>query len=133
MIAAKPPLHSPLSKASNQIPAVVGDKKMDGDVQFNTLPRYSKPKTYAVKSSERFPPLRRLNIRSLRPKSQSPTRSNSHHGDDKLSDIPVVSPSPSAMKPFIRGHRRGSSWIQVTMVTSVTKVLIIFTKLNWHR
>ena len=113
-IAAKPPLamQSPLSKASNQMSVTVSKSN---DIQSHTLPRYSKPKPYATtKPSDRFPPLNRINIRSLRPKSQSPTRSNSQHAGDQLGDIPVISPSPSAIKPpFLRGHRRGSSWIQV--------------------
>lgn len=125
-ITTKPPLavetHSPVSKASNQI---VGSKT---DVQFNTLPRYNKPKPYPTKPFDRFPPLGRINIRTLRPKSQSPTRSNSHHGDDRLHDIPTISPSPSTIKPpFFRGHRRGSSWIQVSMFTSVIKSFNYFT------
>ena len=118
-IATKPSLtttetQSPLSKASNQILAT-GVRDKNNDIQSNTLPRYRKSRHYATtKPSDRFPPLNRINIRSLQSKSQSPSRNDSHHAGDLLGDIPVISPSPSAIKPpFVRGHRRGSSWIQV--------------------
>ena len=116
-LTTKPPLaesHSPVSKAPNQIATVIGSKS---DGQFNTLPRYSRPKTYS-KGSDKLPQLGRISIRTLRPKSQSPTRSHSYEGDrhgdsDKMYDMPAV--SPQAVKP--RGHRREPSWIQVSMTS----------------
>ena len=82
---------------------------MDGDGHFNTLPRCSRSH---VNDSDGFPPLGRINIRSLRPKSQSPTRGSEQ---DRVGDMPAVSPTPSAVKPaFVRGHRRDPSWRQVS-------------------
>ena len=112
----KPPLvesHTPVSKASDHIATIAGGKT---DGQFNTLPRCTKPKT-SVRDSNIFPQLSRINIRSLRLKSQSPTRSVSYQGDrhgdgDKMADSLVSSPPPS-VKPFVRGHRKQPSWIQV--------------------
>jgi len=129
-ITTKPPLadsYSPLGKASNQLAVVVGKKKVESDGQFNTLPRYNKPKTqFHTTGSDGFPPLGRINIRSLRPKSQSPTAIDNRHGSvDIISSLPLVSPPPSVGKPsFVRGHRREPSWRQVSMATCITGLSI---------
>ena len=106
-IATKPPLSdSPHSQLLNK-----AKKKVEGDGQFNTLPRYNKPKGH-TKDSNGFPVLSRISIRSLRPKSQSPTGNNS----DKIGNFPLASPPPLARPSFTRGHRREPSWRQVIYI-----------------